>query len=331
MSSVRRRWHHARLRVREELSSPHAPRARRAQRRSKRSSGRRARPPPPTGPAIANGCTRTAARTRGRRNIASEYVHGEDLRAVPQSRAPAGGAGAGRAAQIAEALGYADAHGVIHRDVEPHNVLLGQDGRVKLTDFGIARALEEPGRTADRGAGRHRLSTSRPSRRSAVRSMRAATSTVSARCSSTASTERRPTPGHVVAVAQQHVHAPVPSVRRLDPELPGRGRPHRRAAPWRSSPTTATELLRAGGRPRGHARARGDAPATILPRCRCRAGAAARRRDRPPAARPARCGRSAFRGPRCWPACSRWRSAAALWIGGASTGSEPRRAADYDG
>ena len=76
------------------------------------------------------------------RYIAMEYVEGEDLKAyirrsgrIPPQRA------AEIAAQVCDALEYAHAHGVIHRDVKPQNILLTPGGDVKVTDFGIARAL----------------------------------------------------------------------------------------------------------------------------------------------------------------------------------------------
>lgn len=44
------------------------------------------------------------------------------------------------ALQILEALKEAHSHGVIHRDIKPHNIMISKNGIIKVTDFGIARA-----------------------------------------------------------------------------------------------------------------------------------------------------------------------------------------------
>ncbi len=74
--------------------------------------------------------------------IVMEFIDGRPLSAVlrdPEPLPPRQIATIG--AGVAAALAFAHRHGVIHRDVKPGNVLLTPDGDVKVTDFGIARAV----------------------------------------------------------------------------------------------------------------------------------------------------------------------------------------------
>src|SRR5213082_2095024 len=82
--------------------------------------------------------------------IVFEYVEGETLkdRIRRVGRLPIPEAVA-YAIEIARALGAAHARHIVHRDVKPQNVLIDEEGSCKVTDFGIARTLDEEGLTAD--------------------------------------------------------------------------------------------------------------------------------------------------------------------------------------
>jgi tRNA A-37 threonylcarbamoyl transferase component Bud32 len=86
----------------------------------------------------------------GRPYIVFEYVEGETLkeRIRRMGRLPIDEAIA-YAIEIARALGAAHARNIVHRDIKPQNVLVDEEGSAKVTDFGIARSLEEEGLTAD--------------------------------------------------------------------------------------------------------------------------------------------------------------------------------------
>ena len=73
--------------------------------------------------------------------IAMEYLPGRTLKAIVRERGPLDPAAAiDIVVQILRAARFAHRRGVIHRDLKPHNVILDEEGRAKVTDFGIARA-----------------------------------------------------------------------------------------------------------------------------------------------------------------------------------------------
>ncbi|MGO9321987.1 MAG: Stk1 family PASTA domain-containing Ser/Thr kinase [Solirubrobacteraceae bacterium] len=73
--------------------------------------------------------------------IAMEYVAGRPLKAIVREQGALDPAAAIEiVVQILRAARFAHRRGVIHRDLKPHNVILDEEGRARVTDFGIARA-----------------------------------------------------------------------------------------------------------------------------------------------------------------------------------------------
>lgn len=77
--------------------------------------------------------------------ITQELVDGHPLSTVLEAGRTLGAAAAiDVAIQVAEGLAAAEAVGVLHRDIKPHNLLVTHDGLVKIADFGLAKILDAP-------------------------------------------------------------------------------------------------------------------------------------------------------------------------------------------
>ncbi len=91
-----------------------------------------------------------AGEDQGRHFIAMEYLEGQSLRNILEIE---GQISVDRAieiiSQVCDGLAYAHSKGVIHRDIKPDNIHILPSGLVKITDFGIARLMEEPSLTAN--------------------------------------------------------------------------------------------------------------------------------------------------------------------------------------
>ncbi len=81
--------------------------------------------------------------------IIMEYVDGYTLKEVIEESAPLGSVTVlSIASQISSALMHAHKNHIVHRDIKPQNVLVANDGTIKVTDFGIAKGVSEDTLTA---------------------------------------------------------------------------------------------------------------------------------------------------------------------------------------
>jgi tRNA A-37 threonylcarbamoyl transferase component Bud32 len=161
-----------------------------------------------------------AGEDESRPYIVFEYIDGETLKErihrlgrleIPEAVA--------YCVEIARALGAAHANHVVHRDVKPQNVLIDHEGTAKVTDFGIARTLEEDGLTAD---GRVLGTTDYVSPEQALGHHVTGQSDLYSLGVVLYEMLTGELPYHgdnQVAVAMQHVRESVPDVRKLRPEV----------------------------------------------------------------------------------------------------------------
>jgi tetratricopeptide (TPR) repeat protein len=77
--------------------------------------------------------------------IVLQYIEGETLAARLKRQLPDLREALAIAAQVGDALSEAHARGIIHRDIKPENIMLTPRGQVKVLDFGLAKALRDPG------------------------------------------------------------------------------------------------------------------------------------------------------------------------------------------
>ena len=157
----------------------------------------------------------------GRQFIVFEHVEGENLKQLieregqlPVDRALA------LMHQVARGLAFAHDHGVVHRDVKPHNVLIDEDGVAKVTDFGIARSLDPADGLTETGT---LLGTSEyiaPEQASGARvDERSDQYSLAAVLYELLTGEPPYTGDNFMAVAMKHIQEPVPSVREARPDV----------------------------------------------------------------------------------------------------------------
>jgi eukaryotic-like serine/threonine-protein kinase len=158
----------------------------------------------------------------GRQFIVFEHVAGENLKAVIAREGPLPVERAlDLACQIAHALAFAHELGIVHRDVKPHNVLLAAGGTAKVTDFGIARALDADDALTETGTVLGTGQYFSPEQAKGERGDELSDQYSLGVVTFELLTGRVPYTGDsLLAVARRHIDDPVPSVRAVRPEAP---------------------------------------------------------------------------------------------------------------
>jgi serine/threonine-protein kinase len=153
--------------------------------------------------------------------LVMEYVPGGTLKDIIRERAPLPWEEAvGYLLQLLEGLEHAHANGIVHCDIKPHNILVTPAGRVKITDFGLARAATEatvtfPGSIV--GSVSYLSPEQAKGEVATARSDLYSVSVVFFEMLTGSLPFRGETP---LSVAMQHLQSEPPSPRSLNPEIP---------------------------------------------------------------------------------------------------------------
>ncbi|MBX5443950.1 protein kinase [Sphaerobacter sp.] len=155
------------------------------------------------------------------RYIVMEYVDGPNLKELIRRQGPFSVDGAAFIIrQVAEALDYAHAHGLVHRDIKPQNILVDQDGHVKVVDFGIAKGLSDANLTED-GTGMGTVHYVSPEQARGAQATPASDVYATGVVLYEMLTKRLPFEADTpVGVAMQHVSASPPPPRQFNPAIP---------------------------------------------------------------------------------------------------------------